>query len=193
MFFNKKKFYTLSDIKNQIVFTPLIFVFFLLIVSFLLIYIFFSYQKQSKIEFVKQNNNFIQQDLLRNYIINIKYNASSNFDDIEIELSNSISEVIGFIHSNGVNTYIDIEIIKGYLRKLEHQYNIDFVLFDTINYKAVYGDNIIRELESLINSKMQVNNFTNEILHYIEYIGDDNIMYWLDVDKRAIKLSFLES
>jgi PAS domain S-box-containing protein len=190
LFFNKKKFYTLSDIKNQIVFTPLIFVFFLLIVSFLLIYIFLSYQKQSKIEFVKQNNNFIQQDLLRNYITNIKYNASSNFDDIEIELSNSISEVIGFIHSNGVNTYIDIEIIKGYLRKLEHQYNIDFVLFDTINYKAVYGDNIIRELESLINSKMQVNNFTNEILHYIEYIGDDNIMYWLDVDKRAIKLSF---
>ncbi len=192
MVFNKKKFYTLSDIKNQIIYTPLIFVFIVSIISFVLIFIFLNHEKKSKIDFFSQNNKFVRENLLKNYITNIKHNASSNFDDIEIQLSNAVYEVMGFIDSNGVNTYMDIEIIKDYLEKLENQYNLDFLLFDNLNYKVIYGEKVIKRLDKLTNSTIEMEEFTNRILEYIESIGTDNLMYWFDTNKRAIQLSYVE-
>ena len=100
MFFKRKKFYTLLDIKNKLVFTPLIFIFILSIVAFVSIYFFLEYEKRNKINILIQNENFYKNDVLKTYISSIKYNTSVNFDDIENDLSNSIYEIIGFIKAN---------------------------------------------------------------------------------------------
>ena len=81
MFFKKKKFYTLLDIKNQIVFTPLIFIFILSILVFTSIYFFFEYEKQNKIDNLIQSENFYKNDVLKNYIASIKYNTSTLYDN----------------------------------------------------------------------------------------------------------------
>lgn len=193
MIFNKKKFYTLLDIKNQIVFTPLIFVFILSFISFILIYVFLTFEKESKMEFFEQNSKFTQESLLKNYISNVKYDASANFDEIEIQLSNSIYEVIGFISSSGINTSIDIKIIKNYLEKLEDQYNISFMIFNTKTYDLVHGENVLEGLRELTNSKIQTQKFTHHMLKNIEYVGDNNLMYWMDNDKKNIQLSYFKN
>ena len=50
MFFKKKKFYTLLDIKNKIIYTPLIFVLILSIISFISIFLFLEYEKKNRIK-----------------------------------------------------------------------------------------------------------------------------------------------
>ena len=87
MFFKRKKFYTLLDIKNKLVFTPLIFIFILSIVAFVSIYFFLEYEKRNKINILIQNENFYQNDILKNYIASIKYNIGTSFDEIEAELN----------------------------------------------------------------------------------------------------------
>jgi hypothetical protein len=120
MFFKKKKFYTLLDIKNQIVFTPLIFIFILSILVFTSIYFFFEYEKQNKIDNLIQSENFYKNDVLKNYITSIKYNTSTSFDDIENDLSNYIYEIIGFIKAKmTINNEFDIELLKPHLKQIE--------------------------------------------------------------------------
>ena len=83
MFFKKKKFYTLLDIKNKLVFTPLIFIFILSIIAFVSIYFFLEYEKRNKIELLIHNENFYKNDILKNYVASIKYNTSTNFDEFK--------------------------------------------------------------------------------------------------------------
>ena len=100
MFFKRKKFYTLLDIKNQIVYTPLIFIFILSILSFISIFFFLEHEKKNRISTLIQNDNFYKNDVLKSYISGIKYNTSTSFDDVEDDLSNYIFEIVGFIKSN---------------------------------------------------------------------------------------------
>ena len=128
MFFKKKKFYTLLDIKNQIVFTPLIFIFILSILVFTSIYFFFEYEKQNKIDNLIQSENFYKNDVLKNYITSIKYNTSTSFDDIENDLSNYIYEIIGFIKAKmTINNEFDIELLKPHLKQIESANKIKFL------------------------------------------------------------------
>ena len=120
MFFRKKKFYTLLDIKNQIVFTPLIFIFLLSILACICIFLFLQYEKKNKIDLLIQNENFYKSDILKTYISGIKYNSSVNFSDIENELSNHIYEIIGFLKANSKDKKeFDIQNLKLYLEEIE--------------------------------------------------------------------------
>ena len=83
MFFKRKKFYNLLDIKNRLVFTPLIFIFILAIIAFLSIYFFLEYEKRNKISILLQNESFSKNDVLKSYIASIKYNTSTNFDEFK--------------------------------------------------------------------------------------------------------------
>ena len=194
MFFKKKKFYTLLDIKNQIVFTPLIFIFILSILVFTSIYFFFEYEKQNKIDNLIQSENFYKNDVLKNYITSIKYNTSTSFDDIENDLSNYIYEIIGFIKAKmTINNEFDIELLKPHLKQIESANKIKFLLFDTRDYSVLFGDEILENLIELTNSENKTDKFKKYMLRNIKYIGDNNLMYSIDNQKKSIQLSYLKN
>lgn len=194
MFLKKKKFYTLLDIKNQIVFTPLIFVFILSIIAFTSIYFFFEYEKKNKINNLIQSENFYKNDVLKNYITSIKYNTSTNFDNIESDLGNYIYEIIGFIKAKmTTNNDFDIELLKPHLKQIEASNKIKFLLFDTKDYTVLFGDEILENLIELTNSENKTDKFKKYMLRNIKYIGDNNLMYSIDNQKRSIQLSYLKS
>ena len=194
MFFKKKKFYTLLDIKNQIVFTPLIFIFILSILVFTSIYFFFEYEKQNKIDNLIQSENFYKNDVLKNYIASIKYNTSTSFDDIETDLGNYIYEIIGFIKAKmTINNEFDIELLKPHLKQIESANKIKFLLFDTRDYSVLFGDEILENLIELTNSENKSDKFKKYMLRNIKYIGDNNLMYSIDNQKKSIQLSYLKN
>ncbi len=194
MFFKKKKFYTLLDIKNQIVFTPLIFIFILSILVFTSIYFFFEYEKKNKIDNLIQSENFYKNDVLKNYIASIKYNTSTSFDDIETDLGNYIYEIIGFIKAKmTINNEFDIELLKPHLKQIESANKIKFLLFDTRDYSVLFGDEILENLIELTNSENKSDKFKKYMLRNIKYIGDNNLMYSIDNQKKSIQLSYLKN
>ena len=194
MFFRKKKFYTLLDIKNQIVFTPLIFIFILSILVFTSIYFFFEYEKKNKIDNLIQSENFYKNDVLKNYIASIKYNTSTSFDDIETDLGNYIYEIIGFIKAKmTINNEFDIELLKPHLKQIESANKIKFLLFDTRDYSVLFGDEILENLIELTNSENKTDKFKKYMLRNIKYIGDNNLMYSIDNQKKSIQLSYLKN
>jgi PAS domain S-box-containing protein len=194
MFFKKKKFYTLLDIKNQIVFTPLIFIFLLSIISFLVIFFFLEYEKRSKIDILVQNENFYKNNILKTYISSIKYNTSTGFDDIENDLGNYIYEIIGYIKAKEIHKKeFNINLLKPFLHEIESKQNINFLIFDNINYEVLYGGEILDKLIELTNSESKTDKFKNHMLRNIEYIGDNNLMYNIDNQKSSIQLSYIKN
>ena len=193
MFFKMKKFYTLLDIKNKLVFTPLIFIFILSIIAFVSIYFFLEYEKRNKIELLIHNENFYKNDILKNYVASIKYNTSTNFDDIEGELSKYIYEIIGFIKAKIPNDKeFDFELLRPFLKEIESTTNIKFLLFDTKDYNVLYGEKILEDLIELTNSEKKTDVFKKHMLKNIRYIGDNNLMYNIDNQKRNIQLSYIK-
>ncbi|QKF68380.1 PAS sensor-containing two-component system histidine kinase [Arcobacter venerupis] len=194
MFFKKKKFYTLLDIKNQIVFTPLIFIFLLSIISFLVIFFFLEYEKRSKIDILVQNENFYKNNILKTYISSIKYNTSTGFDDIENDLGNYIYEIIGYIKAKEIyKKEFNINLLKPFLHEIESKQNINFLIFDNINYEVLYGGEILDKLIELTNSESKTDKFKNHMLRNIEYIGDNNLMYNIDNQRSNIQLSYIKN
>ena len=193
MFFKKKKFYTLLDIKNKITYTPLIFVLIPSIISFISIFLFLEYEKKNRINILIQNENFYKNDVLKTYISSIKYNTSVNFDDIENDLSNSIYEIIGFIKANlKAGKSFNMSFLEPYLKQIEKEKNINFLLFDNINYKLLHGEKLLNSLTELTNSENRTAKFKYYMLRNIEYIGDNNLMYSIDNQKRSIQLSYIK-
>ena len=193
MFFKKKKFYTLLDIRKQIVYTPLIFVILLAVVSSIVLYFFLTYQENNKVKLLIQSDNFYKTDELKNYISNIKYNTSANFDDLEIELSNSVYELNGYIKSSLFdNKNLDLVKFERYIDELENNRDIKFLLFDTNNYNILHGDLLIENLAKLTNSKIKTDKFIKHMLENIKYMGDNNLMYWIDNTKENIQLSYFK-
>ena len=193
MFLKKKKFYTLSDIQNRIVYTPLIFVILLAIVSSISSYFFFSYEEKSKVKLLIQSENFYKKDELKTYISNIKYNTSANFDNIEIELSNNVYELNGYIKSSKFeNKELDLGNLEKYITSIENNKDIKFLLFDTKNYNILHGKSLVQNLALLTNSKIRTNEFIKHMLENIKYMGDNNLMYWIDSEKQNIQLSYFK-
>lgn len=193
MFFKKKKFYTLLDIKNKIIYTPLIFILILAFISFISIYFFLEYEKRNKINNLIQNENFYKNDVLKTYVSGLKYNTSVSFDDVENELSNTIYETIGFIKAKlEEKKSFDMNFLLPYLKGIEKEKGIKFLIFENINYGLLYGEELLDSLTSLTNSENKTAKFKYYMLRNIEYIGDNNLMYSIDNEKRNIQLSFIK-
>lgn len=193
MLFKKKKFYTLFDIQNQIVYTPLIFVIFLAFLSSIVTFSFFSYQEKNKIKLLIQSETFYKKEELKNYINNIKYNTSAKFDDVEIELSNNVYELNGYIKSSRFeHKELDLKKLETYITNIESEKDINFLLFDTHNYDVLHGKSLLENLAKLTNSKIKTNNFRKHMLNNIQYMGDNNLIYWIDNAKQNIQLSYFK-
>ncbi|MGA1940481.1 PAS domain-containing sensor histidine kinase [Arcobacter sp. YIC-310] len=191
MVFRKKKFYTLSDIKNQIVYTPLIFVIILAIFSSFVVYLFYKHQEVNKIKLLVQSENFYNQNILSDYISLINIKRSEKIDSQENNLIKYVYELKGYTRSFLLsNKAIDYQILENYMYNLEQTQNVEFILFDAIKYKVLHGHNILEYLRKQTNSKIVSEKFNHFMLKNIQYNSNDNMTYWIDNQKREVRLSY---
>jgi PAS domain S-box-containing protein len=190
MFFKKRRFHTLSDIRKQLVFTPLLFVFISSVLSIIVIVFILEYKKNSEISLSLQKEAFNQKLILDEYISDIKFNASSSFDKEEFALNQAVLQLSGYIKYSHEN--INYASLTKLLKELEKESKLEFVLFDKKKYNILYGENIINYLKVITDSKLELNNFQYHMLRNFLYIGDDNLIYWIDNQKRKIRLSYFK-
>ena len=193
MWFRKKKFYTLSDIKNQIVYTPLVFVILLAIFSSIVVTFFYKYQESSKIKLLLQSESFYNQNILKNYIETINIKRSERIDSVENDLIKYVYELQGYVKSFTLrNEALDEQMLKNYIYIMEETKGIEFILFNAINYKILYGEDIINYLRKQTNSKINTKKFNHFMLKNIQYNSNDNMTYWIDNEKREVRLSYFK-
>ncbi|TLP38503.1 PAS domain-containing sensor histidine kinase [Arcobacter arenosus] len=186
----KRKFYTLSDIRKHIVFTPLIFVFLISFIAILVITFVLEFEKKNNTFLYIQEDTYNKETILNEYISDIKYNASSSFDNEEILLNEAVLSLYGYIHYSvqGISKYT---IIKK-MMEVEKKTNFEFVLFSTEDDSVLYGKEIIDYLKVLTNSNIKMSSFRHHMLKNISYIGTNNLIYWVDTEKRKIRLSYFK-
>lgn len=191
MVFKKKKFYTLLDIKNQIVYTPLLFVIILAVFSSFVVFFFYKYQEINKVKLLEQRENFYNQNILSEYISLINIKRSEKIDSQENNLIKYVYEVKGYTRSFLLsNKAIDYEILENYIYNLEQTQNVEFILFDAIKYDVLHGHKILEYLRKQTNSKIVSQKFNRFMLRNIQYNSNDNMTYWIDSQKREVRLSY---
>ncbi|WP_321469686.1 PAS domain-containing protein [Halarcobacter sp.] len=188
--FKKRKFYNLSDIKKHLIFTPLIFVFISAIVSIIVTTFVLEFKKNNEISLVKQEDTFQKDKILTQFIDDIKFNASASFDSEEIALREAVISLYGFI--NYVKEDIKIDKIREKIKEIENNTDFEFVLFKKDSDDILYGQDIIDYLKTLTGSSLEISNFRHHMLRNISYIGVDNLFYWIDKEKRKIRLSYFK-
>ena len=189
----KKKFYNLLDIKNQIVYTPLIFVIILAILSSIVVYLFFKYQEGNKIKLLLQSESFYNQNILKSYIETVNIKRSERVDSVENDLVKYVYELQGYTKSFTLrNEALDLDMLKNYMYILEKTKGLDFMLFDAISYDVLYGKDIISYLRKQTNSRINTEKFNRFMLRNIQYNSNDNMTYWIDGKKREVRLSYFK-
>ncbi|WP_072682350.1 PAS domain-containing protein [Arcobacter sp. LA11] len=191
MFLKKRKFYTLSDIRKQLVFTPLVFVFISSALSIIVIIFILEFNKNNEIKLFSQEETFNQKLILNQYVDDIKSTASAAFDKEEFSLNQAVLQLSGYIKY--ANEDIDFKSLKSELKSIEEHTNLEFVIFDKTSFNIFYGENIINYLKVITNSKLELSNFQYHMLKSILYIGDDNLIYWIDNQKNKIRLSYFKN
>ncbi len=186
--FKKRKFYTLGDIKKHLIFTPIFFAIVLAIISILVIISILEFEKNNEVKLLLQESAYKKKSLLSEYVNNIKFNVSGNFDKNETILNKAVTEISGYVKNSSEN--IVLKDLKKALKNYETKHNVDFVIFNKKNYEILYGEKSVDYLMDITDSEIRLSNFQYHILKNIQYIGDSNLIYWIDKEKRKIQLSY---
>lgn len=188
----KRKFSTLKDIENFLIYTPPIFIIIFSFIAIIITSTILDNKQKSKIDLLIQKEEFLKKETLKAYIDDVNNDSHAIFDNVEIKLRRTIYELKGYINAK-YKDKLSLENLVRIVKDFEKQKDIKFIIFNTKNYKLYYGEDIIHNLESLTNSNIQTNKFRKNILKNIHFIGKKNLQYWIDNNKRKIRLSYFES
>lgn len=187
----KRRFTTLKDIENFLIYTPPIFIIIFTFIAIIVTSVILDNKQRSRIDLITQEDKFLKNDLLLSYVNDINNSSHAMFDKVEDNLIKSIYEIRGYAHSENQSNF-DIKKLVKTMNSIEKTHEINFVVFDILTFKLLYGDDIITHLRTLTNSNIQTEKFQAHILKNIFYIGKENLQYWIDNKKRKIQLSYFE-
>ncbi len=189
--------YRLRDIERILVYFPIFFILFLSLVSFVVSTLVLDFNKKSKLDLIAQKTklqkSYEHSKLLQRYI-NININrVNQHFKNVEKTISLYAHEIDGVIDGlNSSKKRITIKILKPFLRDLEFNHEINFVIFKRDNLSVLYGQDTIKNVQKLI-----FNNYNNPkslylTLLYIASQGERNSFYWKDDVKQTIQVNYFE-
>ncbi|RXK05059.1 PAS domain-containing sensor histidine kinase [Halarcobacter bivalviorum] len=188
--FKKRKFYTLSDIKKHLIYTPLIFVFVTAIISMVVIVSVLEVKQKNEEKLLTQKEQFEKRNILEQYVNDIKFKANSSFDGEEVALNDAVTSLSGFLKYS--KSEASLKDIKKFIKELEKDSNFEFVIFDKEKLNIIYGENVINYLRVITDSKIELQRFQRHMLENILYIGKDNLIYWIDKTHHKIRLSYFK-
>ncbi|WP_294965098.1 PAS domain-containing sensor histidine kinase [Sulfurimonas sp.] len=195
MDFCNKKSYSLDDIQRLFSQIPVIFL--ILLTTFLLVITYFILESKEnrKIDLLKQkyvlNYDFKKKEELNDFKAYINQELKNSFTDEEITLKKVTYKTIGYLESNSLSNF---DLLKGYLKTIEKEHNVELVVFTKSNLNILYGKNSISYIQHLIfNTKDKSTLYKNLTLKYIYSQGDNNLQFWNDDVKKKVRLSFFDS
>ncbi|NOX15505.1 MAG: hypothetical protein GXP61_05710, partial [Epsilonproteobacteria bacterium] len=197
MFKKSRRLYKLSDIEKILVYFPIFFIIILSIVSFLISTLILDFNKQSKLDLISQKTK-LQEDyenskLIQKYINKNINRVNSHFKSVEKTMSLYTHEIDGVISGLEANKdKITIKKIKPFLKDLEFNHEINFVIFKKDNFDVLHGMDTIKDIQKLI-----FNNYNNPkslylTLLYIMSQGEKNSFFWKNDVKQTIQVNYFE-
>ena len=191
--FKRRRFHTLQDIRKILIYMPPVFVLFIAIISIFLSSIILENNQKNAIELLLQKEQFQKKKLLDGFVNEARNSASDLFDNVEKELNHRVYEVSGYIKSLArQDKKLSFDKIKPFIKEMEKEKNIQFVFFNSETFEIVYGKGIVAYLQTLTDSNVASDSFRVHILKNIQFLGNENLQYWLDKNKRNIRLSYFE-
>ncbi|MFT5836403.1 MAG: PAS domain S-box-containing protein [Sulfurimonas sp.] len=195
MDFGNKKNYSLDDIQRLFSQIPVIFLILLTTLLLVITYFILESKENRKIDLLKQkyvlNYDFNKKEELNDFKTYINKELKNSFTDEEITLKKVTYKTIGYLESNSLNNF---DLLKGYLKTIEKEHNVEIVVFTKDNLNILYGENSISYIQNLIfNTKDKSKLYKNLTLKYIYSQGDNNLQFWKDDLKKKVRLSFFDS
>ncbi len=193
MIFKNKKKYSLKDIEELFLRSPIIFILFLASLLMIISYFILESKENRKVDLLKQKyilqEEFKNKELLNVFINKVGKDVKQNFNEVERILRKANYKSLGYIESN---FFKKSWLIKEYLESIEKKENIEFVIFRKDDLHIIYGEESIDYLQNLIFSSTKTKILENITLQYIYSQGSNNLQYWKDDTKETIRLSFFE-
>ena len=182
-----KKIYSLNDIGKLLTYIPQIFLF--LLASLLVVISFFiaEYQRSHDIKLVKEQQKYIKQKLLSDYINSLNLKINTYLQNTEQELKKNVYILKGLqVNISSTKTLIDT-----YIKDIESKKDIKFLLFDH-NLNTLHGHSIIQNLERLIFNQANDPAYMKLTLLYLFSQGQSSSFSWKDDARQTIQLSYIE-
>lgn len=182
-----KKIYSLNDIGKLLTYIPQIFL--ILLASVLVIISFFlaEYKKNSDIQLLLEQQKYIKQKTLNEYINSINLEINNYLQNTEEELKKNVYLLKG-LQANMLDSTM---LINKYIKDIESKKNIKFIIFDQ-NLNTIYGLEIIQNLERLIFNQNNDLTYIELTLLYLSSQGQSTSFSWKDDAKQTIQLSYIE-
>jgi PAS domain S-box-containing protein len=192
MLFKKNKKYSLNDIERLYSQIPLIFIILIALLSFLITFFILESKQTRQIDLLKQkyflNYEFTQKEEISKFKSYIDKRLKSRFSKEEIHLKNITYKVVGYIQSNRLKEF---DNLNNYLRNIENSENVNLTIFKKNNLDILYGNQSIKYLQSLIYNYKD-KKYKDFILMYIYSQGSENLQYWKDDIANTVRLSFFD-
>ena len=192
MLFKNNKKYSLNDIERLYSQIPLIFIILIALLSFLITFFILESKQTRQIDLLKQkyflNYEFTQKEEISKFKSYIDKRLKSRFSKEEIHLKNITYKVVGYIQSNRLKEF---DNLNNYLRNIENSENVNLTIFKKNNLDILYGNQSIKYLQSLIYNYKD-KKYKDFILMYIYSQGSENLQYWKDDIANTVRLSFFD-
>ncbi|MDX1808912.1 MAG: PAS domain-containing protein [Sulfurospirillaceae bacterium] len=192
-----RRLYKLRDIEKMLVFFPIFFILLLSIVSFVVSSFILDFNKKSQIDLITQRaklqTDYENSKKLHDYVNQNIKEVNFYFKNVEKKLMLNVAEIQGTI--NGLVSQegtIDMDRLVPFLRDVEDNNDVNFVIFEKKSHKVLYGLDTIRNIQKLI-----FNNYNNPrslqlTLLYIVSQGPKSSFYWKNDEKQSIQINYFK-
>lgn len=182
-----KKLYSLNDIGKLLTYVPQIFLFLLAVLLVIISFLVAQNRKNNNIKLLYEQQKYIKQKKLNEYINSLKLEINTNLQSTEEELKKNVFLLKG-LQANISNT---TTLINKHIKDIESKKNIKFVIFDK-KLNILYGSSIVYNLERLIFNQANDTAYVKLTLLYLSSQGQSSSSSWKDDQKQTIQLSYIE-
>jgi PAS domain S-box-containing protein len=188
-----KKVYKLNDIEKYLSYVPPFFILILAILSIVASYFIMEYREKSHIKLLVQEQKFVSQNHLNNYVSTVNLQTKKLLNDVEKELKRSVYTLKGiytgvYLDDNKTHT----NRLAYYINEIEKNNNVNFVIFDK-NLHVLHGLPIVENIQELIFSQKDNKTLFDITLLYIQSQGAGSSMSWKNDLTETIQLSYFET
>jgi len=183
----RKKTYRLQDIEKILTYVPPLFIMLLTVLALIILFVVMEYRQNSKIEFHHQQQYFLKQNYLTEYINSVKQQVGRDLAKEEAKLKRSVYLLKGV--SIGLGQSIKRERFKKHIEEIEREHHIQFLVFDA-DLNILHGQWVARSIRSLIFGEKRGKKHLDITLKYILSQGDEVSMSWRNDASKTIQLSY---
>jgi PAS domain S-box-containing protein len=182
-----RRHYTLHDIEKILTWVPPLFFVVLMGLAILTTRTAMNHREASEIALLKQKQFYEEQTLLDAYLSAVNQDISRVLELTHEQLKRNVHLLEGAWQTLVPDG--SLQTLMPYLKRLEAQNDIRFVLFDE-NLTILYGKPQLEKIEELIFNKSNDPNFLTITMQYILSQGDASSHTWKNDMDKTVQMSY---